>query len=57
MKNKKSPAEFLGAKVLSALDQSHIRGGMITHQQQKNVGRGQITYGGHIQQQLIENIF
>ena len=31
----KNPAEFLGAKVLSPMDQDKLRGGLQTHQQQQ----------------------
>lgn len=33
MTNKKNPAEFLGAKVLSPMDQDKLRGGLMNHQQ------------------------
>jgi len=35
MKNKKNPAEFLGAKVLSPMEQDKLIGGMMCHQQQQ----------------------
>lgn len=35
MKNKNNPAEFLGAKVLSPMDQDKLIGGMMKHQQQQ----------------------
>ena len=35
MENKKNPAEFLGAKVLSPMEQDKLMGGMMMHQQQQ----------------------
>ena len=34
MKTKKCPAEFLGAKVLSPMEQDTLKGGAMHHQQQ-----------------------
>jgi len=42
MKTKKSPAEFLGAKVLSPMDQDRLRGGVMTHQQQQQQQQQQV---------------
>jgi len=35
MKNKENPAKFLGAKVLSPMEQDVLKGGMMSHQQQQ----------------------
>jgi hypothetical protein len=47
MKNKKNPAEFLGAKVLSPMDQDKLKGGTMRHQQQQQ----QVVHNQQQQQQ------
>ena len=60
MKNKKNPADFLGAKVLSAVDSSKVQGGMGKTEEYCPPCTGQ--YQGQCQcpmqqQQEIQNAF
>ena len=48
MKNKKNPAEFLGAKILSTIEDKVILGGKMNHQQRQYQG---YTCGGQQQVQ------